>query len=47
MAVTSSSAVPGGVPSTALHLYDLRNKLVAATMPLQEVCILQVSLPIQ
>ena len=38
VAVTSGGAVSGGVPSpAALHLYDLRNKLVAATMPLQEV----------
>ena len=37
VSVTRNS-LPGGVPSsTALHLYDLRNKLIAATLPLQRV----------
>ena len=27
-----------GMAGAALHLYDLRNKLVAASLPLPEVC---------
>lgn len=37
MSVTRSSLPGGGPSSTALHLYDLRNKLIAATLPLQQV----------
>ena len=37
VSVTRSSLPGGGPSSTALHLYDLRNKLIAATLPLQQV----------
>ncbi|BDA46644.1 Vacuolar protein sorting-associated protein 11 homolog [Coccomyxa sp. Obi] len=36
VSVTRSSLPGGGPSSTALHLYDLRNKLIAATLPLQQ-----------
>ena len=37
VSVTRGSGPGGGAPGLALHLYDLRKKLVAATLPLQAV----------
>ena len=37
VSVTRSGGPGGAAPNLALHLYDLRKKLVAATLPLQAV----------
>ena len=36
LASVTTSMLPGSATTTALHVYDLRNKLVAASVPLQQ-----------
>ncbi|CAK0785749.1 hypothetical protein CVIRNUC_008960 [Coccomyxa viridis] len=36
LASVTTSTLPGSATTTALHVYDLRNKLVAASVPLQQ-----------
>ena len=38
LASVTTSILPRAVTTTALHVYDLRNKLVAASVTLPQVC---------
>ncbi len=46
LASVTTSILPRAVSTTALHVYDLRNKLVAASVTLPQVCAGNVLIPV-
>ena len=47
LASVTTSMLPGSATTTALHVYDLRNKLVAASVTLQQASLYQPSVDVK